>query len=134
MENKNLTPIENEVPSPKKERTVNRRFRYGTLATILTVLVIVAVLAVNVGARLLETAFPINLDLTKDETFTLSEDTMKMVSSVQEEVEIIIFQDESYYRTPSGFTDEVHTIIRQFPGQVIAAGAASDFCRLGLGG
>ena len=114
MENQNLTPIENEVPSPKKERTVNRRFRYGTLATVLTVLVIVAVLAVNVGTRLLETAFPINLDLTKDETFTLSEDTLELVSSVQDEVEIIIFQDESYYRTPSGFTDEVHTIIRQF--------------------
>ncbi len=101
-------------PTPKKKRPANRRFRYGALATLLTVLVIVAVLVVNVGARLLETAFPINLDLTKNETFTLSEDTLKLVGSVQEEVEIVIFQDESFYRTPSGFTDEVHTVIRQF--------------------
>ncbi len=116
MDNQNktteqVTPIEKVPP---KTRPVNRRLRYGTLATVLTVLVIVAVLAVNVGARLLETAFPINLDLTKDETFTLSEDTLKLVSNVQEDVQIVVFQDESFYRTPSGFTDEVHTVIRQF--------------------
>ncbi len=119
MDNKNqsteqVTPVQTELATPKKERTVNRRFRYGALATALTVLVIVAVVLANVGVRLLETAYPLNLDLTKDETFTLSEDTLKVVSDVQEDVEVIVFQDESFYRTPSGFTDEVHTVIRQF--------------------
>lgn len=112
MDNQNKM-IEKVPPTPKK-RTVNRRLRYGAVATALTVAVIVAVLLLNVVARYLETMYPINLDLTRDETFTLSEDTLKVVGAVQEDVEIVIFQDESYYRTPTGFTDEVHTVIRQF--------------------
>lgn len=101
------------APAPKKRR-VNRRLRYGASATALTVVVIVGVVLLNVVAGILNDRYPISLDLTSDETFTISEDSRAIAQSVKEDVEVIAFQDEAYYSSPSLASDDLNTIARQF--------------------
>lgn len=119
MDNENKaveTTVENAgtpTPTPKKKRRVNRRLRFGASATALTALVIAGVVLLNVVAGWAEDRFPISLDLTADETYTLSEDTLKIVEGIDEEVQVIAFQEESYFSTPA-FNDEVNTVVRQF--------------------
>ncbi len=48
----------------EKRRGVSRKFRYGTLSTVLTLVVVAAVVLVNVVASLLNDRYPLNLDLT----------------------------------------------------------------------
>ena len=111
MDNENKV-VETGTPAPKKRR-VNRRLRYGATATALTAVVVAAVVLLNVLVTALENRFPLTLDLTADEVFTLSEDTLKIVEDIEDEVQVIVFQDESYYSTPA-FNDEVNTVVRQF--------------------
>ena len=113
-ENKTVqTTVEEQgTPAPKKRR-VTRRFRFGATATALTALVVAGVVLLNVVAAWAEDRFPISLDLTADETYTLSDDTLKIVEAVDEEVQVIVFQEESYYSTP-GLGDEINMVLRQF--------------------
>ncbi len=101
------------APAPKKRR-VNRRLRYGAASTVLTVVVIVGVVLLNVVAGILSDRYPISLDLTSDDTFTLSDESRAIAQGVSEDVQVVVFQDESYYSAPGLGSDELNTIARQF--------------------
>lgn len=118
-ENKKVTPATETVeatpntPAPKKRR-ISRKLRYGTTSTVLTVVVIVGILLLNLVAGILNDRFPLSLDLTADDTFTISEDSRKVAADVTDEVQVIAFQDEAYYSSPSLSSDDLNTIARQF--------------------
>lgn len=103
-----------DAPVPKKKRHVNRRLRYGAASTALTVVVIVGVVLLNVVAGILSDRYPISLDLTSDDTFTISDESRAIAQAVHEDVQVIAFQDEAYYSSPGLGTDELNTIARQF--------------------
>lgn len=118
-ENKKITPdtdtVSEQTPAPApKKRRISRKLRYGTTSTVLTVVVIAGILLLNVVVGILGDRYPLNLDLTADDTFTLSEDGRKVISGVTNEVEVIVFQDEAYYSAPSLMSDDLNTIARQF--------------------
>ena len=98
----------------KAPRRINRKWRYGTAATLLSLAVTAAVILLNVAVGMLEKRYPLNLDLTADDTFTLSDGIREMAAEVAEEVEIVVFQDESYYASPGLASQELNTIARQF--------------------
>ena len=64
----------------------NRKLRLGTTATLMTVVVIAAVMILNVIVGILFDAFPLSLDLTKDNTYTLSETSHKVAKNSKKAV------------------------------------------------
>lgn len=103
-----------QVVETKKRKRINRKWRYGTASTVLTIIVIAGVVLLNVVAGILEQRYPLNLDLTADDTFTISDKSRELAADVTEEVEVVVFQDESYYRSPDLGNDDLNTIARQF--------------------
>ncbi|HJD22962.1 MAG TPA: GldG family protein [Firmicutes bacterium] len=97
----------------RKERVKKdtRKLRYGGIATALTVVVIAVVVLVNVVANILNERFPINLDLTADKLFTLGDESREIVSSVDKDVEIVVFAEESTLANSS--TDGTGAILKQ---------------------
>lgn len=83
------------------------------MATGLSVIVIAAVVLLNVVVGILADRFPLTFDLTKDKTFSLSEQGAAVADSIQKDVQITVFADESLFNTPN-FGDERDTILRQF--------------------
>ena len=67
----------------------------------------------NVVVGILADRFPLTFDLTKDKTFSLSEQGAAVADSIQKDVQITVFADESLFNTPN-FGDERDTILRQF--------------------
>ena len=97
----------------KKRRGVSRKFRYGTLSTVLTLVVVAAVVLVNVVASLLNDRYPLNLDLTSDKMFTLSEESIKVAQSVDTDVDVVVFAGEENFSDAT--TDSTAgSIMRQF--------------------
>lgn len=80
----------------------NRRFRHGTLATVITIVFIAAVVLVNVIATILLEKFPLNIDLTKEQSFQMAEDSKDFLKTVDRDVTIRVFQTEDYFAN-SGF-------------------------------
>lgn len=77
----------------------NRKLRLGTTATLMTVVVIAAVMILNVIVGILFDAFPLSLDLTKDNTYTLSETSHKVAKNIKKDVEILVFAAKSEFES-----------------------------------
>lgn len=101
------------------KKTLNlRRLRYGTASTVLTIVVIVAILLLNILVSGLADRFPLTWDLSTDKVFTLSEESIQIAESVKNEVEIIVFADEEVFSKSSTGASygipEYDTAMREF--------------------
>lgn len=79
----------------KLEILKSRRFKHGSMATILTIGFIVAVVIVNIIATLLLNRFPVNVDLTKDNIYQLTEESVDYVKKLDTDVNIHICVSKS---------------------------------------
>ena len=77
----------------EQEEIKSRKFKYGTLATIFTVLFIIGVVLVNVLVGYLTDRFVLEVDLTSENLFEISEDTKEVIAGLTEPVDIIVFAD-----------------------------------------
>ena len=103
-----------DKPEEKKSRRDRRKWRYGTLSVLLTLAVIAGVVLLNLAVGMVEKRYPLNLDLTADDTFTLSEETLQIAAGLQQEVQVTVFREESYYASPSLGVEQLNTVARQF--------------------
>lgn len=74
-----------------------RSLKYGGMATLLTVLLIVAVIIVNVVCGVLVEKFPLKADLTANKLFELTDETKEYLSGLDKDVRIIVLSDESTF-------------------------------------
>lgn len=108
--------------SEKKEKKALRRFnlrtnrklRLGTTATVLTIVVIAAVMVFNMIVGILYDRFPLTLDLTADSTYTLSEESREVAKKVTQDLEILVFMNETTFSAPTTGSEDANVILRQF--------------------
>lgn len=79
----------------KKNLFASRRFKHGSLATIITVGFIVLVILINVVATMLLERFPLSIDLTKDNRFEITQESIDYTKKIDTEVTISICADEA---------------------------------------
>ena len=117
------TPEEGEVTEKKKKPAFklpkinwrsNRKLRLGATATAITVVVAAVVILFNVVCGILADRFPWTLDLTADQTYSLSEDSRALAQSVSAEVTITVLAGEDYFSAPNMGAEEYDTVFRQF--------------------
>ena len=106
---------EGQEDKPEKEKTHkdHRKLRYGTIATVMSVVVIAAVVLFNVVVGVLDDRFPLTLDLTKDSLFTLSEQSQEIAKNVKTDVDIVVFMPEEVFAASTG-SEQFDTVLRQF--------------------
>lgn len=68
----------------------SRRFKHGSMATMLTVFFIVAVVIVNVIVNMLLERFPVSVDLTSNKVFELSDESIKLAKAVNTDIKITV--------------------------------------------
>ena len=90
---------------PKKSKMDSRRFRYGSMATAITAVVAVLVVVLNVVVSLLADRFPINIDLTQNKLFSLSNNSVEIAKSINKDVQVIVFGSEDLYKNPNMGSD-----------------------------
>jgi len=82
----------------------SRRFKHGTFATVMTVVFVAAIVLVNIIATILLEKFPLNIDLTKDQSYAMAEDSKEFLKTVDRDVKITFIGAETdltggYYTT-----------------------------------
>lgn len=105
-----------EPPARKKKvrrRSDTRKLRYGAMATGLSVVVIAGIVLFNVVMGILADRYPLSFDLSEDKTYSLSEQGIAVAESLQKEVQITVFAEESLFAN-SMRGDELDTIFHQF--------------------
>lgn len=109
------TPTEEKAPrrTAKWNWKTNRKLRIGATATAVTAVAVAAVILLNVVVGILNDRFPLNLDLTADNTYTLSDESREVAQKVSQEVTITVFAQETQFSDPT-YGNEMDVVLRQF--------------------
>lgn len=110
-----------------------RRFKYGSMAILLSIVVIVAIIVVNIGATLLTERLGLEVDMTQDGRYAISDATVELVSSLKEKINIYVVATEAEMRShtmvdASGYAmvsygSEIVELLSKYP--VISGGKIS---------
>ena len=99
----------------KEKRTFNKRkFKYGTLATAITVVFIAAVVLLNVLASQLTDRFGLKIDTTKEQLFEISDQTIDYLGTLEEDIEIAVMTDEETLDNGSKYYKLVKEVIEKY--------------------
>lgn len=98
----------------EQEEIKSRKFKYGTLATLFTVLFIVAIILVNVFVGYLTDRFVLEVDLTSEHLFEISEDTKEVIAGLSEPVDIIVFSEETHYRDSKELLSNIYETLQRY--------------------
>ncbi len=79
----------------------SRKFRYGSVAIVFTVIFVAAVLILNVILTFIGRKNSLYADLTKEEFYTVSEASIGQLENIKEPVEIVFFQKKEDIGEPS---------------------------------
>ena len=99
----------------------NTKKRFGSFATLLTVIVIVAVILLNMVSFLLTDRFNLQLDLTPTSAYSLTEDGMAILDTIDSPTEIAILAEESTFVNGGGgsldpYFSQANTVIKLIAG------------------
>ncbi len=90
-----------------------QRFKYGTAATVLTIVVIAAVILLNVVVGLLTDYFGINFDMTSEKRMTISEETIGILKNLDREISVNIIMTEAEFRGQT-YGNEMAEILKKY--------------------
>lgn len=92
-------PEPRQAPGKKPSVFRGNKFKRGGMATVMTLVFIAIVVAVNLLVSLLSERFPsMNIDLTAQKMNTLSEQALEIAAGVQEDTTIYLIGEEEAYR------------------------------------
>ncbi len=91
----------------------NRRFKYGVLAVVITVLVAVFAVGVNVLASLLSDRLGLSVDLTASRAFSVSENVVEAFESIDVPVRVTVLYERTEFAESSPYFAQVCTILER---------------------
>ncbi len=90
-----------------------RRLRYGGVATAVTVAVIAAAVLLNVIVGILNDHFPLNLDLSGEKYYSLSDESRDLIHAIDQDVSVVVFGSESTYANPAASSTAETTVLME---------------------
>lgn len=96
-------------------KKINKRnLKYGSFATVLTVLFIAAVVLLNVVTTVLFDRFPISIDLTANSIYSVSQETIDYIEGIDALVDITVMATEDEYRAVSEYTVQCAELLARY--------------------
>ena len=91
-----------------------RKLKFGTFATAFTVIFIAAIVIINVIATALVERYPLEIDLTKEGLFEISDTTKDYVKTLDKDVKITILADETSFAGVNDYFSQANEIIKGY--------------------
>lgn len=90
------------TPEAEKERALKsvkrrKKFKYGALAAIITVVFVAIVVAINLICGMLDDRYDWNIDLTSKGLYQIDDQTVEFLHKLNEDVEITVLANEAYF-------------------------------------
>ncbi len=98
-----------------KKHTFNKqRLKHGSLATAMTVGLVAVVVLVNVIVGMLVERFPMDIDLTTDNIFQLSDETIDYIENLDQDVTINVLADEETFSGNNDYYRQANEVIQNY--------------------
>lgn len=96
------TPVEEAVISEKPKKSKNfKKLKFGSMSVVVIVLVIAIVIVVNLMCGLLMKRYPVKIDLTPDNRYELSDQSIEAIQAIDKDVEITVMMTKDYFTAMS---------------------------------
>ncbi len=94
----------------------NKKFKYGSAATIITVLVVAVVVIINIIASSILNRLPTKVDLTANKLFALSDKSIDFVKDINTDVTITVCMDEEDFENADtyGYYYQANQVIKKY--------------------
>ena len=113
----------------KKRRAFQKRkFKHGAYAIAATAAFIVVVIGLNIVATVLAERFPLQLDLTADKSYTITEENKEYIQKLDRDVTITLCADENDY-TEGTYFQYLSGIYSQVMGIYLSDASGGVFFR-----
>ncbi len=98
----------------EEEEIKSRKFKYGTLATIFTIVFIIGVVLVNILLGYMTDRFVWEWDMTREKLFEISEDTKEVIDDLSRDVTITVLSDETNYRDSTELLSNIYETLQRY--------------------
>lgn len=92
----------------------NRRFKHGSLATIITVVFIAVIVILNVIATTLLERYPLTIDMTTEKRFALTDESIEFVKNMGSDVKITVCAAEDDFKGVNELYRQAYEIIANY--------------------
>ncbi|SFC31837.1 GldG family protein [Ruminococcus albus] len=112
--------VDEEKKSKKKikdnelEGVVAKKLKHGTMATALTCVFLAVLVLLNVVTTVLFERYPINIDLTKEKIYSMTEESEEYVKNVDRDVLVTIFADEDTFINYSSYNKQAIELLKNY--------------------
>lgn len=95
------TSVDGAVSVKEKKPKNFKRLKFGSMSVAVIVLVIAIVVVVNLMCGLLMKRYPIKIDLTPDNRYEITEESIDAVKALDEDIDITVMMTKDYFTTMS---------------------------------
>lgn len=96
----------------KKPKKNLKKLKHGSMATVLTIVFIVVLVLINIVATSVFERFPLNIDMTSDNSYTISDETLDYIKSVDKKIKITVLSEESEFTSTSKYIRQSNEILK----------------------
>lgn len=116
---KNIVDEEKKSKKSNKDKSdsdsnIAKKLKHGTMATALTCGFLAVLVLLNVVTTVLFERYPINIDLTKEKIYSMTDETEEYVKNVDRDVLVTIFADEETYLNYSAYNKQAIELLKNY--------------------
>ncbi|MDR3179202.1 MAG: GldG family protein [Oscillospiraceae bacterium] len=97
-----------------KKLVKSRKFKNGSVSTIITVLFISSALLVNMIVGILSEKYQLKLDLTSKKAFELSSESKDFLKGLNKDIQIDVLDREDVFKSKGNYSLQVSEILKQY--------------------
>lgn len=108
-----LDPEDMEKPKKEKKKKEHKKLKHGAMSTVYTAIFVAAVVLVNIIAGIIFDKYPITFDLTKNNKFSISEQSEEYIEKIDCDVTIRVFAEEDAFVALNDYTKQANEVIKR---------------------
>ena len=101
-------PEKPEKPSKPKKSKNMKKFKYGSMSFAVIALVIVLVVILNLICSMLAKRSPLKIDLTADNRYEISDESIEAIKNLKQDVEITVTFPESNFSSMGSYYQQMY--------------------------
>lgn len=93
----------------------SKKFKYGTVATVITVIVVAVIVLANVIISMIGNKTNLKIDLTPDSIFEISDVSKDYLKTINQDIEIVAFIDELVFQTSENiYYKQAYEVLKKY--------------------
>ena len=94
-----------------------RKLKIGSAARLITILVVAAIVLVNVALSYVFSIYPVKLDMTTGDLYSISEESLEYIRGVDSEIKFILLSDREEFTSSGRYYKQVVETMETFAGE-----------------